>query len=211
MAKRSFLLSIRSFTARILAGLTIQRPVAENRRPSAQHASADQMNISARFSDLPVLHPRLLWEDIIGAAGAIIDVRTPFQFELAVRDVPGFGSDRLRMTIDPGEVSMSQVERLRRTFERSRLVELAAIAIAGMGLYYAGGHEIQDIALRGSAADYLVDHSGHLLEIAGRSRRSDLTAAFEQRWLRLSKTTSGGFYVCAVEFESLAGQLAFHP
>ncbi len=99
--------------------------------------------------------------------------------------------------------------RLRRTYEPSRLVELAGIAIAGLGLYHAGAHEIRDIALRGSVADYIVDEANHLLEIAGRSRRSDFSAAWQQRWQRLSEGRSGGFYVCVAEFETPAGQLAF--
>jgi hypothetical protein len=106
-------------------------------------------------------------------------------------------------------VSEAHVVRLRRTYEPSRLVELAGIAIAGLGLYHAGAHEIRDIALRGSVADYIVDEANHLLEIAGRSRRSDFSAAWQQRWQRLSEGRSGGFYVCVAEFETPAGQLAF--
>src|SRR5262249_35811803 len=55
-------------------------------------------------------------------------------------------------------------------------IELAAIALAGLALYHGGGHEIVDVAVRGSGADYLVDAGRHLLEIAGRSRRSDFEA-----------------------------------
>jgi hypothetical protein len=96
-----------------------------------------------------------------------------------------------------------------RTYEPFRLVELAAIAIAGLGLYHAGGHEIRDIALRGSGADYLVDEFNHPLEIAGRSRRTDFDVAWGQRWRRLSDCSAGGFYVCVAEFETPSGRLAF--
>jgi hypothetical protein len=89
------------------------------------------------------------------------------------------------------------------------LVELAAIAIAGLGLYYGGGHAMQDIALRGSGADYLIDESNHLLEVAGRSRRRDVGVAWQQRWQRLTGRMGSGFYVCVAEFETPAGQLAF--
>ena len=68
---------------------------------------------------------------------------------LAVQDLPGFGSAELRFAIDPVEVAPEHVSRLQRTYESSRLVELAAIAVAGLGLYYGGGHEIRDLALRG--------------------------------------------------------------
>src|SRR4029077_12255406 len=107
-------------------------------------------------------------------------------------------------------VSADHVARLLRTYELSRLIELAGIGIAGLGLYGAGRHEIRDVALRGSAADYIVDEANHLLEVAGRSRRSDFATAWEQRWRRLSEGRRGSFYVCVSEFETPACQLAFH-
>jgi hypothetical protein len=64
-----------------------------------------------------------------------------------------------------------------------------------VGLHPAGGHEIRDIALRGSAADYLVDESNYLLEIAGRSRRGDFGSAWQQKWQRLTARMGSGFYV----------------
>lgn len=170
------------------------------------------MDIVVRLVDLTVMHPRLLWEDISAAVVAVLNeagMETPFSLELAVRDVPGFGSGALRLLIEPDGVSADHVARLRKTYELSRLVELAGIAIAGLGLYHAGGHEIRDVALRGSAADYIVDGANHLLEVAGRSRRSDFAAAWQQRWQRLAEAKISGFYVCVVEFETPAGRLAF--
>jgi hypothetical protein len=67
------------------------------------------MDIAVRLVELTVMHPRLLWADLI----------------------------------DPVEVAPEHVSRLQRTYESSRLVELAAIIIAGLGLYYEGGHEIR--------------------------------------------------------------------
>jgi hypothetical protein len=72
-----------------------------------------------------------------------------------------------------------------------------------------GGHEIVEVAVRGTGADYLVDTSHHLLEIAGRSRRSDFEAAWQQRLQRLEERTSGGFYLCVLEWESPTGRLLF--
>ena len=60
-------------------------------------------------------------------------------------------------------------------------------------------------------ADYLVDDELHLLEVAGRSRGSDLNSAWKQRWGRLSDRLGSGFYVCVAEFETPAGRLAFAP
>lgn len=77
---------------------------------------------------------------------------------------------------------------------------MAAIAIAGIGLYHAGGHEIRDVALRGSAADYIVDEVCHPLEVGGRSRRSDFRAAWQERWNRLSLCEKPGFYLCISQF-----------
>jgi hypothetical protein len=99
--------------------------------------------------------------------------------------------------------------KVRRTYEPSRLIELAAIAVAAFGLHRAGGHQIVDVARRGSGADYLVDDMRHHLEIAGRSRRRDLDAAWQQKQQRLTVRSGPGFYICVVEFESPAARLAF--
>jgi hypothetical protein len=158
------------------------------------------------------MHPRLLWSEIIAAAGILLNESgksAPFAFELAVDGVAGFGSELLPMRIDASGIPPAQLTALRRTYDLARLVELAAIAIAGIGLHAAGGHEIKDVALRGSRADYLVDDANHLLEVAGRSRRSDFGAAWRERWERLSKTVPDGYYVCVSEFETPAGKLAF--
>jgi hypothetical protein len=170
------------------------------------------MDIAVRLVELTTMHPRLLWDDIIAATVAVLSaIRTPspFPFTLTVQDLPGFGSEQFQFALDPTGVAVDHVRRLQHTYEASRLVELAAIAIAGLGLYYGGGHEMRDVALRGSGADYLVDETHHLLEVAGRSRRSDVGVAWQQRWQRLSGRRRGGFYVCVAEFETASGRLAF--
>lgn len=172
------------------------------------------MDAPVRLVDLPAMHPQLLWETIITAAAVVLsDVATkpPYPVALTIEGVPGFGSDEGRLLIDPEGISPTRLAQARRTYEPSRLVELAAIAVAGLVLHYAGGHEILDVAVRGSAADYLVDHAGHHLEIAGRSRRSDWETAWRQKWERLVATWQNGFYLCVTEFEEGRGRLAFEP
>lgn len=170
------------------------------------------MEIAVRLADLPAMHPRLLWNEIIAAAAIVLGeagTASPYRFDLTTQNVPDFDKNNLKLLIAPPDLPISYLQRLKRTYEPSRLVELAAIAVAGLGLYHGGGHEILDIALRGSAADYLVDEAGHFLEIAGRSRRSDFRAAWDQRQERLSERQSDGYYLCVVEFETPAGRLSF--
>jgi hypothetical protein len=167
------------------------------------------MDVLLRLVDLPAMHPELLWESIIAAAAAVLGEQgaaPPYPFEMAIENVMGFGSERCRLLIDPSGVASKRMEQARRTYEPARLVELAAIAVAGLTRHHAGGHEILDVAVRGSAADYLVDRARHHLEIAGRSRRSDVEVAWRQR---LSARGTGGFYLCVTEFESATGRLAF--
>jgi hypothetical protein len=171
------------------------------------------MNVTAHLDNLTIMHPQLSWNDMRAAAVAIFadsGAMPPFEFELEVKDVPGFDDDTLWMKIDARTISDAYVAQLRRTYEPARLVELAAIAIAGLALYHAGGHVIDDVALRGTGADYLVDEGSYLLEVAGRSRRRDFQSAWRQKWQRLLAKVGGGFFVCVAEFESRSGRLAFN-
>ena len=80
------------------------------------------MDISVRLIELTIMHPRLLWEDIIAATVAMLShtgVPSPFPFELMVEDLPGFGSAQLRLVIDPTGVAPEHVSRLQRTYEPS--------------------------------------------------------------------------------------------
>ena len=55
----------------------------------------------------------------------------------------------LELAIETPGISPLMIERCERTFELSRLIEFAAIAIAGLTLHAAGGHELIDVARRG--------------------------------------------------------------
>src|SRR5260370_4056380 len=146
------------------------------------------MAFGVALLDLPRIHPLLLWQPIIPATCLVFrqrGIEPPFRFVLAVEDVPGFGTNLLELLIDPTGISTAVIERCQRTFEASRHIEFAAIAIAGLGLHLAGNHELVDVARRGSAADYLVDAARHHLEIGGRSPRRDIDAAWEQKQPRL--------------------------
>jgi hypothetical protein len=169
------------------------------------------MKATTRLIELSAMHPRLLWDDIVASAAVVLGraAKTLVRFQLELRDVPGFGSERVTLAIHAGSVAAVDLARVQRTYEPARLVELAAIAMAGLSLYHGGGHEIMDVAVRGSAADYLVDESRHRLEIAGRSRRSDFESAWQEKWQRLASRTTGGFFVFVAEFETPVGRLGF--
>jgi hypothetical protein len=170
------------------------------------------MAVGVRLRDLPRMHPLLLWDPIIPATCSVFrqrGVEPPFRLVFCVEDVPGFGTDTLQLEIDPSGVSAETIERCERTFEPSRHIEFAAIAVAGLVLQVAGSHELVDLARRGSAADYLVDAARHHLEIGGRSRRRDLDTAWEQKRPRLLEHSARGCYLCLSEFETYTGRLAF--
>ena len=169
------------------------------------------MSVGVALLDQPRMHPLLLWRPIIPATCLVLRQRgmePPSRFVLAVEDVPAFGTDVLELLIDPTGISTPLIERCQRTFEASRHIEFAAIAIAGLGLHMAGNHELVDVARRGSAADYLVDSARHHLEIGGRSRRRDLDAAWEQKQPRLLEHSERACYLCVSEFETFTGRLA---
>jgi hypothetical protein len=170
------------------------------------------MAVAVRLADLQSMHPLLLWEPIITTTVAVLSQgsrRSPFRFRLAVEGVHGFGTDVLELEIDPEGVRPLDVQRVRRTLEPSRQVELAAIAVAALGLHLAGEHEIVDLAARGRGADYLVGAELRPLEIAGRSRRRDLERTWEQKRQRLAERRERGVYICVCEFATRTGRLAF--
>lgn len=170
------------------------------------------MEIATSLSDLGDMHPELEWQEIAAAAISVMEdcgLESPFRVPLELIDVPSHGSAQILLAIDRSGIPVSRVARIRRTYDSLRRIELAAIALTGLGIYHGGGHEIVDVAMRGSGADYLVDASRHLLEIAGRSRKSDFAVAWQQRWNRLTERRPAGFYLCVVEWETPAGRLAF--
>jgi len=169
------------------------------------------MDVAVRLTELTVMHPNLHWGDIIGAAANVLTKNAATLsaiFDLALENIPSAETDHLRLSISAEGLHATELAKVQRTYDSGRLVELAAIAIAGLGIYHGVGLEIRDVAKRGSGADYLVGPS-HLLEIAGRSRRSDAGFAWEQRWERLAGRCSDGFFLCVAEFESFTGRLAF--
>jgi hypothetical protein len=170
------------------------------------------MDVAVRLLEVGNLHPRLWWDPFLTATAAVLvegGRESPIGLTLEVSGIHGFGSEPVRLLFDVAGFGAERIAALRRTFEPARLVEMAAITVAAAGLSICGGHEIQDLALRGSAADYVVDAARHHLEVAGRSRRVDLEAGWQQKWARLRRQRPGGCYVCVCEFETLTGRLGF--
>jgi hypothetical protein len=105
-------------------------------------------------------------------------------------------------------LSVEAIQQSRRTFDSAQRVELAAIGVTGLALHYLAKHEIRDVTARGSGADYLVDEELHRLEIAGRSRKADLPAAWNDRKRRLARNAMP-YVLSVVEFETPAARLGF--
>jgi hypothetical protein len=164
------------------------------------------MEVQCRLTDLRVFHPELAWDDAILAAAAIVgrnkssqeNVYTVSRFQETVE------LDELRMRIDVANVSPAGAAAIRRTYEVARVVELSAIAVTALAIYYGMDAELIDVAQRGLRADFLLK-DGRLLEVAGRSRVSDLDAAWRSRVSRLK--ASRRYAVCVVEFETQSARL----
>lgn len=170
------------------------------------------MTSAYRLLDLEWMHPQLWWDEIAIAAVAVLGRETQghsVAVELETVDVPGFGTKHGILLIETTGFPQELLVRIEKTYEWPRLVELAAIAVTGLALYHSGGHEIVDVAVRGSGADYLTDDAQYPLEVAGRSRRSDFEIAWRQRSERLKRRLVGGGYVSVVEFQTPTARLGF--
>src|SRR5262249_11936004 len=110
----------------------------EGHHPSGR---TQPMDVPARLTDLPAMHPELLWETILTATAAVLaqpGMEPPYAVALTVESVPGFGTEQCRLLVDPVGVSETRMAQVRRTYEPSRLVEVAAIALTAIGLHHAG-------------------------------------------------------------------------
>ena len=171
------------------------------------------MEVRTSLLELVALHPRLLWFDSIAAVGVVLGQLpgpTPYNLIIDIEGIPSFDDPTLTLTIDTSAIDPEHMARLTRTYEPSRLVEMAAIAIAAVAIFHVAHTEVRDMARRGSGADYFVGEAGMLLEVGGRSRRADAGAAWRQKWDRLTEQEVGRFFVFVVEFETPSGRLGFH-
>jgi hypothetical protein len=172
------------------------------------------MQFSVSLAELPELHPSLWWDSLIAAAVLALKPRSINNsafVEFAIESAPNSFNTALRLEIDLGEVSRWDLARLSRTFDSARRIELAAIAIAGLAVYYLGRHRIGDAAIRGSGGDYHLDEGRYLLEVSGRSRRSGLAWAWNECQARLRKCADRPWCLVVIEFEWLTGRIGFGP
>jgi hypothetical protein len=169
------------------------------------------MAIEVQLTDLYGLHPLLAWDELIGATALVMREKkiAPFRCDIEIVDVPLFDGDGLQLVIHADGINVGQLAKRKRTIERPRLIENAAIALAGLVIYHACGFEIKDVAFRGSGGDFLVGDAYHLLEVTGRSRRGDFESAWRQHWDRLREAAGAGFFLFAVEFQTPRARLAF--
>jgi len=170
------------------------------------------IKVSTSLAELTRLHRRLAWDPMIAAAVAVLQsksVNNSAVVRFQVENVQSFDDSELIFEIDLSGVSRRDVTKLKRTHEPARLVEMAAIAIRALAVYHVGGHEIHRVAVSGSGADYVLDRGRFLLEICGRSRRADIEQAWKDRKKRLEESTKRGWYLVAIEFESLTGRITF--
>lgn len=143
------------------------------------------MEITTSLAELATIHPDLTWPPLIAACAAVLGPagdESGHRLEVRLEGMSSFDDDKLTLRIQTSRIGPAERSRISRTFEPSRLIEMAAIVVAGLALFHVAHLEIRDVALRGSRADYLVGEQGYLLEIGGRSRRQDLPAAWREKW-----------------------------
>jgi len=90
--------------------------------------------VRLKLTGLPEMHPCLLWNDILAAAVAVVEQDTAsrsYPVFLQIQEIPGYGSGEVQLEITVAGVPRGDVAKARRTYASHRLVELAAIAVAG--------------------------------------------------------------------------------
>jgi hypothetical protein len=166
------------------------------------------MEVACRLSDLVDHHPRLSWADIVASAAATIcgQLGGLVHLRLDCYDIPTVPDRELFLDIECDASHPASIERIRRTYDEARLVEFAAIAVAGLVVYHGLGEQIMDVAIRGYGADYLIGDDRVPMEVAGRSRKRDLESAWSAKVARSARYAKNEFFVCIVEFESMTGK-----
>jgi hypothetical protein len=106
------------------------------------------MEVEVQLTDLHRLHEQLDWYEFIAAAAIVLGDRSlpPFWFDVEVIGLPTFDGDGMQLKIYTGRLNRNRLAKRRRTFEPSRLVEHAAIALAGLALYHCEKREKMTLA-----------------------------------------------------------------
>lgn len=167
------------------------------------------MEIVAKINDLPLFHPELLWLPFQLALGTVMERSVGWETVIPIEVDVSFASfESMELVLDGEGLARMDLRKIQKSYEPHRLVEMAAIGLAALALYYACGYRINDIGPYGSGADYLVEEE-YSLEVAGRSRRVDFNSAWREKWNFLQNTLQSGFFLFVAEFETPAGKLAF--
>ena len=96
------------------------------------------MRVHTAWSELPQMHPNLLWEDIIAAAASVVPIpqrEETCEFSVHVDSSISGLCGELSLLVQTRGVSARAISRVGQTYERARLVELSAIAVAGLAMY----------------------------------------------------------------------------
>jgi hypothetical protein len=113
------------------------------------------MDALVRLVHLPGMHANLLWDTIIPATVAVfadLGAPAPHPLLLTVQAVPGFGSQEIRLLIDPHGVSPELIAKVRRTYESQRRRHSARLAI---GSCYRWGPSVYGELVGTRASDRL--------------------------------------------------------
>jgi hypothetical protein len=100
--------------------------------------------IRARLLDLDLILPEMGWHDVILSTACMLGVSDEpgaYNVRLECENIPNYSMATSTFVIDCNGVNAVGVQRIQKTHESHRIVEMGAIGVAALHLWKAESHE----------------------------------------------------------------------
>jgi len=172
--------------------------------------------LTYNIEEIEQWHPNLFCDQIIVAAVAVMSERTssPCRFTVECRNIETGMADecgKIQLAISWSAETEEKAKQLRNSYQRHRIVEDAAIAMA-LSLFQQVVNRLPIyVAHRGEGADYWLGKYELMLEISGTEREDELERRHRQKITQLLESPNRpDGYVAVTCFANFKVIFSFH-